>query len=92
MHILNISKLWQKSYETPFDHCEIVCSTMKVLKISKVLIERICFFVQLLSALNSVAENCLPALLRALFDWYDRQNPMDEAGNCLYRRTSKNRG
>lgn len=47
---------------------------------------------QLLSALNSVAENCLPALLRALFDWYDRQNPMDEAGNCLYRRTSKNRG
>jgi hypothetical protein len=31
-------------------------------------------------------------VLRALFDWYDRQNPMDEAGNCLYRRSNKVKG
>lgn len=30
-------------------------------------------FDQLLSALGSVAEHCLPSLLRSLFGWYDRQ-------------------
>lgn len=47
---------------------------------------------QLLSSLSSVAENCLPSLLRALFQWYERQNPMDEAGNYLYRRANKIKG
>lgn len=30
-------------------------------------------FDQLLSAFGSVAEHCLPSILRALFDWYERQ-------------------
>lgn len=30
-------------------------------------------FDQLLSAFGSVAEHCLPSLLRALFGWYERQ-------------------
>ncbi|XP_046735470.1 protein furry [Diprion similis] len=30
-------------------------------------------FDQLLSAFGSVAEHCLPSILRALFNWYDRQ-------------------
>lgn len=30
-------------------------------------------FDQLLSAFGSVAEHCLPSLLRALFSWYERQ-------------------
>ena len=30
-------------------------------------------FDQLLSAFGSVAEHCLPSILRTLFDWYDRQ-------------------
>jgi len=34
-------------------------------------------FDQLLASLGSVAENCLPSLLRVLFEWYDRQNPVD---------------
>ncbi|ESO09038.1 hypothetical protein HELRODRAFT_109994 [Helobdella robusta] len=49
-------------------------------------------FDQLLSTLSIVAENSLPSLLHALFGWYDRQNPMDEAGNCLYRRSNKCKG
>ncbi|XP_030765953.1 protein furry isoform X3 [Sitophilus oryzae] len=36
-------------------------------------------FDQLLSAFGSVAEHCLPSLLRALFSWYERQ--MAEASN-----------
>jgi len=36
-------------------------------------------FDQLLSAFGSVAEHCLPSLLRALFSWYERQ--MSEIGN-----------
>jgi hypothetical protein len=31
-------------------------------------------FDQLISCLHAVAEHCLPALLRTLFAWYDRQN------------------
>lgn len=30
-------------------------------------------FDQLLSAFGSVAEHCLPSLLKALFSWYERQ-------------------
>ena len=30
-------------------------------------------FDQLLSAFGSVAEHCLPSILRTLFDWYERQ-------------------
>ena len=30
---------------------------------------------QLLSTLNAVSEHCLPALIRTLFAWYDRQIP-----------------
>lgn len=30
-------------------------------------------FDQLLSAFGSVAEHCLPSILRALFNWYERQ-------------------
>ena len=30
-------------------------------------------FDQLLSAFGSVAEHCLPSILRALFAWYERQ-------------------
>jgi len=47
---------------------------------------------QLLSILNTASEHSLPSVLRCLFDWYDRQNPMDEAGNCLYRRGNKIKG
>lgn len=42
VYILKINNLWQKPYETPFDCHEIVCSTMKMIKISNGLIERIC--------------------------------------------------
>lgn len=30
-------------------------------------------FDQLLSAFGSVAEHCLPSILKALFNWYERQ-------------------
>lgn len=36
-------------------------------------------FDQLLSAFGSVAEHCLPSLLRALYSWYERQ--MSEVSN-----------
>ena len=52
----------------------------------------LCGVIQLLSVLNCVSEHSLPSVLRCLFDWYDRQNPMDEAGNCLYRRANKIKG
>ena len=47
---------------------------------------------QLLSVIYETSKHSLPSMLRCLFDWYDRQNPMDEAGNCLYRRSSKIKG
>ena len=46
-------------------------------------------FDQLLASFNDVAEHCLPALLRALFDWYDKQNPTDELGNILHKHTKR---
>ncbi|XP_061916437.1 protein furry homolog isoform X4 [Entelurus aequoreus] len=35
-------------------------------------------FDQLLSTMSSLAEYCLPSILRTLFDWYKRQNGLDE--------------
>ena len=49
-------------------------------------------FDQLLTSLNDVAEHCLPALLRALFDWYDKQNPTDGLGNILHKHTKRSGG
>ncbi|NXL32116.1 FRYL protein, partial [Glaucidium brasilianum] len=35
-------------------------------------------FDQLISSMSSVAEHCLPSLLRTLFDWYRRQNGTED--------------
>ncbi|XP_054649136.1 protein furry homolog isoform X4 [Dunckerocampus dactyliophorus] len=35
-------------------------------------------FDQLLSTMSSLAEYCLPSILRTLFDWYRRQNSLEE--------------
>ncbi|XP_053314411.1 protein furry homolog-like [Spea bombifrons] len=35
-------------------------------------------FDQLISSMSSVAEHCLPSLLRTLFDWYKRQNGTED--------------
>ncbi|XP_061537056.1 LOW QUALITY PROTEIN: protein furry homolog [Phycodurus eques] len=35
-------------------------------------------FDQLLSTMSSLAEYCLPSILRTLFDWYKRQNGLEE--------------
>ncbi|XP_043911662.1 protein furry homolog-like [Protopterus annectens] len=35
-------------------------------------------FDQLISSMSSVAEHCLPSLIRTLFDWYKRQNGTEE--------------
>uniref|UniRef100_A0A4W6DYN4 FRY microtubule binding protein n=1 Tax=Lates calcarifer TaxID=8187 RepID=A0A4W6DYN4_LATCA len=35
-------------------------------------------FDQLISAMSSLAEYCLPSILRTLFDWYKRQNGLEE--------------
>ncbi len=37
-------------------------------------------FDQLLSAFGSVAEHCLPSILKALFNWYERQL-VDQGGD-----------
>ena len=49
-------------------------------------------FDQLLSSLSSVAENCLPSLLRALFEWYDRQYPYDDLNNLVHKYSTKTKG
>ncbi|KAL3879804.1 hypothetical protein ACJMK2_032086 [Sinanodonta woodiana] len=48
-------------------------------------------FDQLLLSLSTVAEQCLPSLLRALFRWYERQYMLEEGshGECRYRHKSK---
>lgn len=33
---------------------------------------------QLISSMSSLAEYCLPSILRTLFDWYKRQNGLEE--------------
>ncbi|XP_041113694.1 protein furry homolog-like isoform X7 [Polyodon spathula] len=35
-------------------------------------------FDQLISSMSSIAEHCLPSLLRTLFDWYKRQNGAED--------------
>lgn len=35
-------------------------------------------FFQLISSMSSLAEYCLPSILRTLFDWYKRQNGLEE--------------
>lgn len=33
---------------------------------------------QLISTMSSLAEYCLPSILRTLFDWYKRQNGLED--------------
>eukprot|EP00066_Takifugu_rubripes_P026888 XP_011616154.1 PREDICTED: protein furry homolog [Takifugu rubripes] len=35
-------------------------------------------FDQLISSMSSLAEYCLPSILRTLFDWYKRQNGLED--------------
>ena len=49
-------------------------------------------FDQLLSSLSSVVENCLPSLLHALFEWYDRQYPYDDLNNLVHKYSAKTKG
>ncbi|XP_075422865.1 protein furry homolog-like isoform X3 [Ascaphus truei] len=50
-------------------------------------------FDQLISSMSSVAEHCLPSLLRTLFDWYKRQNgPEDESYEYRPRSSTKSKG
>lgn len=72
--------------------CDISMTRCLLCDVIKILLMIGCYVLQLLSALNSVSEHSLPSMLHALFEWYGRQNPMDEAGNCLYRRTNRSRG
>lgn len=51
----------------------------------------LCF--QLISSMSSVAEHCLPSLLRTLFDWYRRQNGTeDESYEYRPRSSTKSKG
>ncbi|NXK84803.1 FRYL protein, partial [Amazona guildingii] len=50
-------------------------------------------FDQLISSMSSVAEHCLPSLLRTLFDWYRRQNGTeDESYEYRPRSSTKSKG
>ncbi|KAK7807964.1 hypothetical protein U0070_003036 [Myodes glareolus] len=50
-------------------------------------------FDQLISSMTSVAEHCLPSLLRTLFDWYRRQNGTeDESYEYRPRSSTKSKG
>ncbi|KAH0616207.1 hypothetical protein JD844_027161 [Phrynosoma platyrhinos] len=52
-----------------------------------------CFSLQLISSMSSVAEHCLPSLLRTLFDWYKRQNGTeDESYEYRPRSSTKSKG
>uniref|UniRef100_A0A6Q2YF53 Furry homolog a (Drosophila) n=1 Tax=Esox lucius TaxID=8010 RepID=A0A6Q2YF53_ESOLU len=42
-------------------------------------------FDQLISAMSSLAEYCLPSILRTLFDWYRRQNGLEDSESHEYR-------
>ncbi|CAJ0965018.1 unnamed protein product, partial [Ranitomeya imitator] len=49
--------------------------------------------VQVISCMSSVAEHCLPSLLRTLFDWYKRQNGTeDESYEYRPRSSTKSKG
>uniref|UniRef100_A0A3P9HL76 Cell morphogenesis protein N-terminal domain-containing protein n=3 Tax=Oryzias latipes TaxID=8090 RepID=A0A3P9HL76_ORYLA len=48
---------------------------------------------QLISSMSSVAEHCLPSLLRTLFDWYRRQSGTeDESYEYRPRSSTKSKG
>ncbi|XP_069049817.1 protein furry homolog-like isoform X4 [Lepisosteus oculatus] len=50
-------------------------------------------FDQLISSMNSIAEHCLPSLLRTLFDWYRRQSGTeDESYEYRPRSSTKSKG
>ncbi|XP_061680051.1 protein furry homolog-like isoform X3 [Syngnathoides biaculeatus] len=50
-------------------------------------------FDQLLSSMSSIAEHCLPSLLRTLFDWYRRQSGTeDESYEYRPRSSTKSKG
>ncbi|XP_058853378.1 protein furry homolog-like isoform X4 [Acipenser ruthenus] len=50
-------------------------------------------FDQLISSMSSIAEHCLPSLLRTLFDWYRRQNGTeDESYEYRPRSSTKSKG
>ncbi|KAM3939588.1 protein furry homolog-like isoform 2-T2 [Leptodactylus fuscus] len=50
-------------------------------------------FDQVISCMSSVAEHCLPSLLRTLFDWYKRQNGTeDESYEYRPRSSTKSKG
>lgn len=50
-------------------------------------------FDQVISSMSSVAEHCLPSLLRTLFDWYRRQNGTeDESYEYRPRSSTKSKG
>ncbi|XP_046719128.1 LOW QUALITY PROTEIN: protein furry homolog [Silurus meridionalis] len=45
-------------------------------------------FDQLISTMSSLAEYCLPSILRTLFDWYRRQNGVDDESHEYRPRSS----
>lgn len=48
---------------------------------------------QLISSMSSIAEHCLPSLLRTLFDWYRRQSGTeDESYEYRPRSSTKSKG
>ncbi|KAG5849714.1 hypothetical protein ANANG_G00074660 [Anguilla anguilla] len=50
-------------------------------------------FDQLISSMSSIAEHCLPSLLRTLFDWYRRQSGTeDESYEYRPRASTKSKG
>lgn len=50
-------------------------------------------FFQLISSMSSIAEHCLPSLLRTLFDWYRRQSGTeDESYEYRPRSSTKSKG
>lgn len=45
-------------------------------------------FDQVISSMSSLSEYCLPSILRTLFDWYKRQNGMEDESHEYRPRTS----
>lgn len=45
-------------------------------------------FDQVISSMSSLAEYCLPSILRTLFDWYKRQNGIEDESHEYRPRTS----
>nr|KAF6368491.1 FRY microtubule binding protein [Myotis myotis] len=45
-------------------------------------------FDQVISSMSSLSEYCLPSILRTLFDWYKRQNDIEDESHEYRPRTS----